>query len=180
MILAVVLVALALFGVGALVARHLVVAAAIDRDTWRARTEHEQQLAAGRAEDSAELRRLAAENWQAERAELLARVDALQATPALRLEPEQARALREEIEVPSPVMPGVLGNIKSTVWDQQKCQHCGGLHNRSCPRVRRIAYTDSGKPSEVEFWPEGRWPADEVIWLEDVIEAAAEEVSGER
>lgn len=66
------------------------------------------------------------------------------------------------------------------MFAQQACSHCGGLHSRVCPRVKRISYHESGKVAEVEFWPHGRWPEDQVIWLEDVHEAAggAEEVSG--
>ncbi len=92
-----------------------------------------------------------------------------------RLDPETARALLAEVDLPIP-FPGVAGG-KSTVWDQQKCQYCGGLHTRTCPRVKRIVYRDNNVPAEVEFWPHGQWPADEVIWLEDVHEAAAGEES---
>lgn len=93
-----------------------------------------------------------------------------QAAEDTALDPEQARALLEEVELPD-LYPGVKAGTQR-VFDQQKCQHCGGIHARACPRVRRLAFGGEGKPTEVEFWPEGRWPADQVLWLEDVIEAA--------
>lgn len=88
-----------------------------------------------------------------------------------RIDPAQAKALLAEVDLPS--FPGVTPG-KSTVFAAQSCQHCGGLHSRACPRVRRISYQDGGKPAEVEFWPHGAWPAHQVIFLEDVIDAAGE------
>lgn len=48
------------------------------------------------------------------------------------------------------------------------CPHCGGLHLRACPRVRRLVFKRPEEISEVEFWPAGKWPEDNIIWPEDV------------
>lgn len=53
-----------------------------------------------------------------------------------------------------------------TEFERRQCRHCLGVHSRACPRVRRIRYTDSGAVSEVEYWPEGRWTDDFIIWPE--------------
>ena len=88
-----------------------------------------------------------------------------------RLDPELAQQLLKEVDEPAP-FPGVAGG-KTTVFAQQACSHCGGLHSKVCPRIRRISYHETGKVSEVVFWRAGQWPVDEVVWLEDVHEAAA-------
>lgn len=49
-----------------------------------------------------------------------------------------------------------------------QCPHCGGLHLRACPRVKRLAFNADGRVVEVEFWPPGSWPADDIVWPEDV------------
>lgn len=94
-----------------------------------------------------------------------------------KLDPALAAELLRKVPKP-PVFPGVKAEGTTTVFEQTACQLCGGVHTRNCPRVRRIVYGDGGKPSEVEFWRHGEWPADQVLWLEDVQEAAAQDVSG--
>lgn len=49
------------------------------------------------------------------------------------------------------------------------CKHCGGIHTRACPRVRRLVFQGDNL-IEVEFWPEGRWSDEHIIWPEDVPE----------
>jgi len=44
------------------------------------------------------------------------------------------------------------------------CAHCRGVHNRACPRVRRMRYHDNSALAEVEFWPDGKWPTENVIF----------------
>jgi hypothetical protein len=53
-----------------------------------------------------------------------------------------------------------------------QCIHCGGLHLRACPRVKRIVMRNSEEISEVEFWPS--WPTEHIIFPEDVYEEAAD------
>lgn len=76
---------------------------------------------------------------------------------------EQAKALLVEEE---------YGLLKRTRFEAQSCQHCHGLHVRNCPAVSEIEYHPDGKVSRVVYFPHGQWPADGVLWLEDVIEAA--------
>lgn len=44
------------------------------------------------------------------------------------------------------------------------CAHCRGVHTRACPRVKRMTYHEGGQLAEVEFWPDGKWPTDYVIF----------------
>lgn len=44
------------------------------------------------------------------------------------------------------------------------CAHCRGIHARACPRVKRFAYHPDGALAEIEFWPDGKWPTDNVIF----------------
>jgi hypothetical protein len=48
------------------------------------------------------------------------------------------------------------------------CVHCGGLHLRYCPRVKKILF-HGNEPAEVEYWPEGTftWP-EEILWPDEV------------
>lgn len=104
------------------------------------------------------------------------------APEAPRLDPELARALLAEVDGPQP-FPGVQG-VKTTVFAQQACQHCGGVHSRKCPAVAEVEFHADGKVKRVAYFPHGQWPADDVLWLEDVQTAAAidtdEEVHGDR
>lgn len=65
--------------------------------------------------------------------------------------------------------------LRKAFDEGKSCNQCGGLHTRACPRVRRIAYTPSGGVAEVEFWPHGQWPTDDVIWPEDIEEIDEDE-----
>lgn len=80
--------------------------------------------------------------------------------------PEQAKKLLEEID------NGFMG--KKTLFAEKACQHCGGVHVRKCPAVKQLEYHPDGKVKRVVYYPHGQWPADEVLWLEDVIQAAAQ------
>jgi hypothetical protein len=57
------------------------------------------------------------------------------------------------------------------------CPHCGGLHLRACRRVRRFVFRKQDEIQEVEFWRDGQWDEDGIIWPEDVYEG--EEADGE-
>jgi hypothetical protein len=48
----------------------------------------------------------------------------------------------------------------------QQCPHCGGIHVRACPRVRRMAFRGE-EIAEIEFWPPGQWPGTDVLFPED-------------
>lgn len=53
------------------------------------------------------------------------------------------------------------------------CTHCGGRHDRACPRVKRMSFHPNGSLAEVEFWPHGKWDEAGIIWPSH-LEAAAE------
>lgn len=56
------------------------------------------------------------------------------------------------------------------------CAHCGGIHSHACPRVKRLQFSNDGSSVvEVEFWPEGRWDATRVKWIEDLPPVAEPE-----
>lgn len=52
------------------------------------------------------------------------------------------------------------------------CQHCLGRHARACPRVRELRFHPTGTIAVVKFWPDGKWPTDQVIWPEQLVEPA--------
>jgi len=55
------------------------------------------------------------------------------------------------------------------------CQWCGGLHARSCPRVKRLVLNKNGGEVEAEFWPPGTWPEENVTWPEDAVDVEENE-----
>ena len=54
------------------------------------------------------------------------------------------------------------------IFRERRCDHCGGCHARSCPRVKRLEFHQNTTLAVVEFWPDGKWPADTVQWPEDL------------
>lgn len=50
-------------------------------------------------------------------------------------------------------------------FDQERqCTHCQGVHARACPRVRSASYHENGQLHAAEYWPDGEWPQDGVIF----------------
>lgn len=49
-----------------------------------------------------------------------------------------------------------------------RCEHCGGAHARTCPRVRLMTFHENGRIASVQFWADGKWPPDHVQWPEDL------------
>ena len=49
---------------------------------------------------------------------------------------------------------------------ENRCDHCGASHARACPRVRGFKWHENGRIAEVEFWPDGQWPEENVMWPE--------------
>lgn len=66
--------------------------------------------------------------------------------------------------------PDDLRDLAEELAKIPRCQHCGGQHARACPRVRRLTFHPSGVLAEVEFWADGRWPTDNVIWPEQITD----------
>jgi hypothetical protein len=59
----------------------------------------------------------------------------------------------------------------AALWDayrQRRCGHCGAVHARACPRIRRLEFHPNGQIATVEFWPPGKWPQDGLMWPEDL------------
>lgn len=88
----------------------------------------------------------------------------------LALDPALARQLLAPVEVPT--FPGVAPNMTNR-FEQQVCQHCKGVHSRKCPAVAEIEYHTDGAVKRVSYFRHGQWPTDQVLWLEEVQEAAA-------
>jgi len=78
-------------------------------------------------------------------------------------EPQKPKLTREERE-------GYQQQFK----DKQQCIWCGGFHLRACPRVKRIVWRNKEEPAEAEYWPDGQWPKDNVIFPEDIFEEEEE------
>lgn len=49
------------------------------------------------------------------------------------------------------------------------CDDCGGIHRRTCPRVKRKCFHPNGNVIEVEYWPDGSYDASNVLWPEDLF-----------
>jgi hypothetical protein len=56
-------------------------------------------------------------------------------------------------------------------FEHEACRWCGGLHQRECPRVKKIIYnpSDDRAVREVEFWNDEEWNHSVVLWPEDVV-----------
>lgn len=49
------------------------------------------------------------------------------------------------------------------------CVDCGGMHGRTCLRVRRLRFRADGQTRlEVEYWPD--WPTESTVWPEQLFE----------
>ena len=70
--------------------------------------------------------------------------------------------------------PALTAGQKTAAREEMKaqggpCPHCGGLHSRACPRVRRVKW-DGGKPVEAVYWRDGKWPTDSILFPDDIAE----------
>jgi hypothetical protein len=87
-----------------------------------------------------------------------------------------ARALKV-LDVPG---PDELEDLK-TLFAEQSCKACGGLHTETigtpgaCPRIRRVAYDNHGNVTEMEFWPEGEWSRDGILFPRHLGSAPTQE-----
>lgn len=50
------------------------------------------------------------------------------------------------------------------------CRWCGGLHQRECPRLKKVTYhpTDGSQVRDVEFWSDSEWDKSSIIFPEDL------------
>lgn len=70
---------------------------------------------------------------------------------------------------PGQLAPELAAELRRRFDARDCCAHCGGIHARACPRVKRLVFHpgSGGILAEVEFWPHGKWPEDGIIWPED-------------
>jgi len=69
------------------------------------------------------------------------------------------------------VGPGVLAVTAEQAEQVARipaCEHCGGRHLRRCPRVRRFKWHPNGALAGVEFWPDGAWSDQHVLWPDEL------------
>lgn len=79
---------------------------------------------------------------------------------------EDAAAYRAALDAMTP--PGLAEDERATVLEyfekDEVCQHCKGVHTRACPRVKSVEYHEGGALKQVEYWPDGQWPTENVIF----------------
>ena len=56
------------------------------------------------------------------------------------------------------------------------CEHCGGLHQRACNRVKRIERLGNGNVTVIEYWNEWKQPG--CVWPEDAFDPDDAEAAG--
>ena len=78
---------------------------------------------------------------------------------------EEREAFLAEIEIVDPDGR----KRKVPLWQHQACTHCGGLHVRACPRVRRMEFGPGNTLTAIEFWKAGEWPDTGVVWPEQIL-----------
>lgn len=60
----------------------------------------------------------------------------------------------------------------------EACEHCGGIHKRACPRVKRIEKLGNGNVTAVQYF--GRFDDSGIIWPEDAFDPGEESASEDR
>jgi len=64
--------------------------------------------------------------------------------------------------------PQLATEFRTRFNNGEACKHCGGIHARACPRVKRMTFHPNGSLAEIEFWEAGVWPEDNVAWPEEI------------
>jgi transcriptional regulator with XRE-family HTH domain len=80
-----------------------------------------------------------------------------------------ALAYHQALEAMAPPEDARLGPEQRAVVleyfeKDEVCPNCHGIHTRACPRVRSVEYHDGGQLKRVEYWPEGQWSTEYVIF----------------
>lgn len=73
-------------------------------------------------------------------------------------------------EVPSGWTADLAANYRTRFTNGEACKHCGGIHARACPRIKKMNFHSNGSLAEVEFWSDGQWSDDNVVWPEEIPE----------
>lgn len=68
--------------------------------------------------------------------------------------------------------PEIIADVQRRFSNNEACQHCKGLHARACPRVKSMTFHSNGSLASIEFWPDGEWSDENVIWPEEVPDSA--------
>jgi len=59
----------------------------------------------------------------------------------------------------------------------EACEHCGGIHKRACPRVKRIEKLGNGNVTAVEYFR--KYDETGILWPEDAYDPDdAEDANG--
>jgi hypothetical protein len=79
--------------------------------------------------------------------------------------------LSKIVVIPDEGIPEEDKAVLRTRFEREACRWCGGLHQRECPRVKKIIYnpSDDRVVREVEFWKDEEWNHSVVLWPEDVV-----------
>jgi len=70
---------------------------------------------------------------------------------------------------PDALSDGDAAEARAQFTKGAACLHCGGLHLRACPRVRRLSWRNKEDLAEVEYWAAGRWDPGDTVFPEDVF-----------
>ena len=60
----------------------------------------------------------------------------------------------------------------------EACEHCGGIHKRACPRVKRIEKLGNGNVTVVEYFK--RFDESGILWPEEAYDPEDAEDAGGR
>jgi hypothetical protein len=69
--------------------------------------------------------------------------------------------------------------LEHKVQGREPCMHCGGIHLRACRRVKKATYHADGSLLKVEYWKDGDWSEDEILWPEDIYDDSETDDSGQ-
>lgn len=67
--------------------------------------------------------------------------------------------------------PDLIQQYRQRIEQGQLCLHCGGIHVRSCPRIKRQAFS-GGNLIEAEYWPDRDWPKTGIVWPDEIPDIA--------
>lgn len=85
--------------------------------------------------------------------------------------------LEEEVGPANGWTPQMAADIRKRFVNNEACQHCKGLHARACPRVKSMTFHNNGSLASIEFWQDGEWSDNNVIWPEEVPDISSAEDS---
>ena len=88
------------------------------------------------------------------------------------LDEETKAWYREVVVVDTPLSaqyPGLVEPERKSRFHVMQCQHCLGVHAEACPRVKSREQYENGQLKRVDYFAEGEWTSDSVIWAEDIF-----------